>query len=192
MWFEGDYTDWQRKMITQNFFDDIARNKDAIFQLRDILFRAVDIYLKMPTVETLKMVADLFEQHSDHAIMKLVSEIWRLKHLVKILQTEQEYGMLLFSFGIHTHEALLQHLNQCIFAIRRIEMGEEDELIFVQEGIDWLLSYQISPIAISIICAEEVFVNVEKIYRRMLDEYETKHMDIYAQIMKAILMNMQK
>lgn len=189
---EGTYTDQQLKQFSQTYFEVLEQSREGFLRLRDMMVQSVDLYLKNPSDETLQMIASLFARHQKHDIMSLISEVWRLRRLVTIIQTEHEAGFYLFSSHISDCNELLCHLNRCIFSLRRIEMGADDEAAFVQEGIDWLIEHQISPIAVSMICEEEVFVRKDKIYQRLCQEYEKNEMTMYAQIMQAICRESEK
>ena len=183
---EGTYSDRRLKEISQHFFDELGRNKEGFFQLRGLLRRAVELYLENPCDERLKMVISLFETHKDHDIMTIFSDIWRLKRLVIILQMETEMGLSLFSGNCNNCEQLLEHLNRCIFSLRRLEMAEEGESDFLQEGINYLMRNQVSPVAVSLIFEEEVLVQKQKIYDRLCKAYEEAGMQVYLQLMQAI------
>lgn len=183
---EGTYSDRRLKEISQHFFDELGRNKEGFFQLRGLLRRAVELYLENPCDERLKMVISLFETHKDHDIMTIFSDIWRLKRLVMIIRTESEMGLSLFSGKCRNCDQLLEHLNRCIFSLRRLEMAEEGESDFLQEGIYYLTQNRVSPVAVNFIFEEEVLVQKQKIYSRLCRAYEKGGMPIYAQLMQAI------
>lgn len=178
---------WQNTQVKMDIY---ANCKEDVFKLRDLMLKIMNIYLESPENDNYQLLQKVFIGNCNHMIFETMGEMRRMLHIVEILEMERMNYMVLFSKGVSNADALMEKYVMTIFAIRRVELEPTEDML--QEGIQFLLSNHISPVAIVHIVNEELFIDPKKIFRKMELIYEKHEMHVEQGWMRDLLEEMQK
>ncbi len=156
---------------TQKKMDWLQQQKSAFMEMKQLLFRMVDLYCQKSPHVTLEMLEQMIPSLEQALVDQYVVEVSRLIKIIRILCLEKKYGLTSFCTGISSSEELLKKYQNVMFALRRIELGPEEK--FADSGVEWVVEQQISPIAVGVISKGDTFANHVKIYTRLLQRYES-------------------
>lgn len=172
---------------TQRTFDMLQEQKSVFFEAKCLLFEAVDAYCQDSLQVTLEMLEQLVIGAENVMAHEYVMEVARMVCIIRILCLEKKHGFMSFSEGVADSQQLLEKYQSVIYALRRIELGPEQE--FAHTGIEWIVMNQISPMAIGVICQEVTFANRTKIYTDLMTFYQSVGAldisELYAQFLRA-------
>lgn len=156
---------------TQKKMDWLLQQKSAFMEMKQLLFRMVDLYCQKTPHVTLEMLEQMIPSLEQALVDQYVVEVSRLIKIIRILCLEKKYGLHPFHAGVLNSEELLKKYQDVMFALRRIELGPEEA--FVDSGVEWVVEQQVSPIAVGVISKGDTFANPIKIYTKLLQRYES-------------------
>lgn len=182
---------WEEEWaFTQTKMNVYANCKEDVFRLKNLMLQVMNLYLTTPSEENYALVHKVFIGNYDHMIFDTVGEMRRMRRIVEVMDLEKTNHFSLFSEGMHNTDELMEKYMLTIFSIRRFELEPTEEL--VEEGLQFLLQNRISPVAISQIVAEELFVPCAEILENLAKVYRENDYLIESQFLQAILKEMKK
>lgn len=160
---------------TQAYFDTYFKNtkKDA-FHLKDLLIKLSDWYLADQTDEKLSQVYQILQKNESSILFQTDSTMWRIHYLFEMMSMEVDRKYIPFSSGCNNATALIDKLLLTILSMRRLELQLDET--FYQEGVAFLSSQNLSPLAYIYICNQELFVQRDIIYSEIKKIYQSQNL----------------
>lgn len=141
----------------------IENNKEKYLAQTANLKNRMNDYLADKSEEKLRLLVEFVESYEMNETFHVVSDVYKLKKIIKILQLEVESQEIPFSTDVSNCEELLNKYLTTTLLIRRIEVGMEEKLI--EQTIEYLNRNSISDIAIQNILEKEIFAQKEQVYK---------------------------
>ncbi len=134
--------------------------RSQIEEYRERFIVCFDYFLNDMTIENATRLNDIKQEPIARSAFNIYRDIRILHQITDISAKELAVGYDALIYGSHSYKEAIDKYRNTVFMIRRHEfMTEDDDVERVEEAIEYILKYEISPVAIHDIIENDAAIN---------------------------------
>lgn len=156
------------------YFDKLNKLRPSMEQFNQRIVSYFEIFLRNPVVSNIIPIIELEKNPISISSQNVYSHVFFIHILVDILFNELNAGLHLFTTGVDNHITAIDKYHKTVFMTRRHAiLTDPSSTILIEEAKEYILSEQISPVALSYIIKHEPCGDIDKAFNYWCDVLQT-------------------
>lgn len=157
----------QLNLSTENFFENLEKNKDAIWDSWSYITKTLNAALKHQDTDKLLSLIPYIEQGAGAPAYEHIGESRRILRILHIIQLELTYQKTPFFLHCIDKDSLMEKYMLSLFALRRLFFQLSADSI--KEAADLLLHNTLSVFAVYVMTQEDLINADSALYDKIIE-----------------------